>query len=329
LYNAPFVTYGETVIYRVIGASEAAKVGAVAALVRSIAPFSLYTPHTGEQFYEDGVPQIPVAAVTIEDSEMMARMQTRGQTIIVQLYMEAHFGHPVTHYNILADIKGRESPEEIIVIGGHSDSWDVGQGAIDDGGGLFTSWEAARLISLLINRSLLPRPRRTIRVLHWVDEEIGQAGATTYAKNHAADIQNHVLAVESDAGNFAPTGFGFSGTPEATKIITQIGTLLHSIGAGNITAGEGEDTDNGYLGQMGVPCGSLESDGFGVDGYYFYYHHSNADTVTHINRNGFKSSIAAFAVLSYVVADMEQRLPFGIPSPPPPPDQRKKNKLKL
>jgi len=166
-------------------------------------------------------------------------------------------------------------------------------------------------------------------VLHWVDEEIGQAGATTYAKNHAADIQNHVLAVESDAGNFAPTGFGFSGTPEATKIITQIGTLLHSIGAGNITAGEGEDTDNGYLGQMGVPCGSLESDGFGVDGYYFYYHHSNADTVTHINRNGFKSSIAAFAVLSYVVADMEQRLPFGIPSPPPPPDQRKKNKLKL
>jgi len=123
------------------------------------------------------------------------------------------------------------------------------------------------------------------------------------------------MAIESDSGNFDPNGFGFSGTPQAAAIITQIGTLLSSIGAGNITT-DGEDTDNGFLGQYGVPSGSLESTGFGINGYYFFFHHSNADMITHINRNGFKNSIASFAVMSYVVADMEQRLPFGVPPPP-------------
>jgi len=124
-----------------------------------------------------------------------------------------------------------------------------------------------------------------------------------------------VLAIESDSGNFEPTGFGFSGTPEATAIIKQIGTLLSSIGAGNITAG-GQDTDNSYLGAYGVPCGSLRSTGFGIDGYYFYFHHSQADTITHIHRPGFRQSVAAMAVMAYVVADMEQRLPFGIQNEP-------------
>jgi len=302
LYNAPFTTYGQTVAYRTSGAVEAAKVGGLAALVRSVTPYSLNTPHTGGMSYQEGVPQIPTCAVTVEDSEMMARMQARGQRIVVQLSMSAFTDLPVSSYNILG----------VIVIGGHSDSWDVGTGAIDDGGGLFTAWEAARIILSLVNRGLLPRPRRTIRVVMWVDEEVGQRGAATYAQNALPNIKDHVIAIESDSGNFEPTGFGFTGVQDATTIITQIGTLLRSIGSGNITNG-GQDADNGFLGRLGVPCGSLKSAGFGIDGYYFYFHHTHADTVSHIHRDGFRRSVAAFAVMAYVVADMEQRLPWGIP----------------
>jgi len=299
------------VAYRSRGAAEAARVGAVAALVRSITPFSLNTPHTGAQTYEVGVPQIPVAAITVEDAEMMARMQARGQRIVVQLSMGAYTDVPVSSFNVLADVVGRQSPQEIVVIGGHSDSWDVGQGAIDDGGGLFTAWEAARLVQHLVNNGQLPRPRRTLRVVMWVDEEIGQRGAITYAQNHLPNIVDHVLAIESDSGNFVPTGFGFSGTDAATARIKQIGSLLSSIGAGNISAG-GQDTDNGYLGEHGVPCGSLRSTGLDNDSqYYFYFHHTHADTISHIHRDGIRNSVAAMAVMAYVVADMEERLPFG------------------
>jgi len=246
VFNAPFVTYGETVSYRVNGASEAAKVGAVAVLIRSVTPFSLNTPHTGVMRYLDGIKKIPAAAITIEDAELMARMQNRGTKIVLQLYMEAQTLPMTSSYNVIAELIGRENANEVIVIGGHSDSWDVGQGAIDDGGGLFSSWEALRLISFLVKSGEIPRPRRTIRVVLWVDEEIGQRGAKTYAETYKNDLNNHIFAIESDSGNFNPTGFGFSGSQEAFTLVEMIGeVLLSSIGSGNITFGDGSDVDNG------------------------------------------------------------------------------------
>jgi carboxypeptidase Q len=309
VYNCPFVSYDQTVEYRTRGASEAAKVGAVAALVRTIGSFSLYTPHTGEMSYEDGVPQIPTACITIEDAEMLARMYARNQSILLSLEMGATTGPTVTSYNIIAEIQGRDTPEEVVVLGGHSDSWDVGQGAIDDGGGLFTSWESLKIIHDLVESGKLQRPRRTIRVVLWVDEEISQRGAATYLQDHLSSLQDHVIAFESDSGNFQPVGFGFTGVPAAKVIMQQIGTLLASIGAGNITDG-GADTDNGPLVQAGVPGGVLNSSGFDdSEAYYFWFHHSNADMITHINKQGFVNSVAAFAVMSYILADMEERLP--------------------
>jgi len=314
LFNVPFTNYSATVQYRVSGASAAAKVGGLAALVRSITPFSLYTPHTGEMAYESGVPQVPTAAVTIEDAEMMARFQARGQPLWVNLYMEAYTAPDTSSFNIIADLLGSENPEEIVLLGGHSDSWDVGTGCMDDGGGLFTSWRAVNLLNQLVRAGTIPRPRRTIRNVLWVDEEISQRGAITYYEDHIKELGNHVLAMESDSGNFETLGFGFSGTQEAYETVVSVGELLSSIGAGNITFGDGADTDNGILVQAGVPGASLTSDGFITtdhEAFYFYYHHSNADTFTAINMKGVKTSVAAFAVMAYVVADMEQRLPNG------------------
>eukprot|EP01114_Cavostelium_apophysatum_P012447 TRINITY_DN2789_c0_g1_i1.p1 TRINITY_DN2789_c0_g1~~TRINITY_DN2789_c0_g1_i1.p1 ORF type:complete len:536 (-),score=73.19 TRINITY_DN2789_c0_g1_i1:81-1688(-) len=313
LFNAPFVNYGTTVAYRAGGASAAASVGALAALVRSITPFSLYTPHTGEMHYAPGIPQIPTAAVTIEDAEMMARMQARGQPVWVNLYMEAYTAPTTSSYNIIAELQGAELPEEVIVLGGHSDSWDVGTGCVDDGGGLFTSWHAVKLLSQLVQSGVIPRPKRTIRNVLWVDEEISQRGAITYYEDHISELANHVIAMESDGGNFETIGFGFSGTNEAYDIVSSIAeTLLSPIGAGNMTFGNGADTDTGPLVQAGVPGASLTSSGFEVNGtaaHYFFYHHSNSDTFTAINMEGIKTSVAAFAVLTYVIADMDQRLP--------------------
>eukprot|EP01126_Amoeba_proteus_P059197 TRINITY_DN7711_c0_g2_i3.p1 TRINITY_DN7711_c0_g2~~TRINITY_DN7711_c0_g2_i3.p1 ORF type:complete len:371 (+),score=92.25 TRINITY_DN7711_c0_g2_i3:47-1159(+) len=316
LFNPIFESYGKTVIYRVSGASEAAKVGAIAALVRSIAPFSLYTPHTGVQSYEDGVKQIPVASVTLEDADMMARMQSRGQKIVVHFKMGAQTLPDTSSWNLIGDIKGRESPEEVVVLGGHTDSWDVGQGAIDDAGGFFSALHSVIIIRKLIDAGILPLPRRSIRAVLWVDEEVDQIGGTTYANNHKDSLKDHVIAFESDIGNFYPQGFAFSGLPEAYKIMESIGNMLSPIGVNNTLPRGGDDTDNGPLGDAGVPTGSLY--GSAETGYYFYFHHNNADTITHVNREGLRRSIAAFGVFAYILADMEQRLPSKLNTPPPP-----------
>eukprot|EP01127_Copromyxa_protea_P008455 TRINITY_DN1940_c0_g2_i10.p1 TRINITY_DN1940_c0_g2~~TRINITY_DN1940_c0_g2_i10.p1 ORF type:complete len:413 (+),score=124.47 TRINITY_DN1940_c0_g2_i10:13-1251(+) len=262
VYNVPFVTYSETVQYRSSGAIEAAKVGAVASLVRSITPFSLYTPHTGIQHYKDGVAKIPAAAITVEDAEMMDRMYKRGQRIVLHLVMKAQSFPDTKSWNILAEIPGKVSPQEVVVMGGHSDSWDVGQGAIDDGGGFFSAVHAVLLINKLIKEGKLPQPRRTIRAVLWVDEEVNQRGAAAYLEAHQAELKDHIIAMESDIGNFDPTTLGFSGVPEALKIIQAIVTdLMGESGVNKIEEGKGADTDNGPLCLQGVPCGSLSGTG--------------------------------------------------------------------
>jgi len=182
---------------------------------------------------------------------------------------------------------------------------------MDDGGGIFTAWESLTLINQLVLNNIIPRPRRTLRVIGWVNEEMGARGAQAYVQAHQSELPNHILAVESDSGNFAPIGFGFSGSAAALAIMQNISELLEPIGASNIYPGEGADTDNGYLVAQGVPGASFESTGFGGpddDAFYFNYHHTNADTITSLNRDGLRLSVAAMSIVVYVVADLEHSL---------------------
>lgn len=158
VFAPEFISYGKTVVYRSKAASEAAKHGAVAALIRSIAPFSILSPHTGMQSYEANVTKIPVAALAVEDAHLLERMQSRKQRVVVNLKMEAHLGEVKTSRNTIAELKGSSHPEKVVIISGHLDSWDVGQGAMDDGGGAFISWNALNVL-----KSLDLRPKRTIR----------------------------------------------------------------------------------------------------------------------------------------------------------------------
>ncbi|MDX1617290.1 MAG: M28 family metallopeptidase [Balneolaceae bacterium] len=301
LYDVPFTSYSETVQYRLKGAVEAAKAGAVASLIRSVGPYSMQTPHTGISRYDEKVKKIPHAAITLEDAALLHRMQDRGERIRVELYMEARTLPDTESRNIVAELKGSEQPEEIVVLGGHIDSWDVGQGVMDDAGGCFAAWEALKLM-----KELGLRPRRTVRVVMWTNEENGLRGANTYRDIvvENGSIDNHVLAMESDAGVFEPRGFGFSGSDEAFEILNEIGALLGPVGADRITRGGG-GADIGPIMQRGVPGMGLQVDG----SRYFWYHHTAADTIDKLDSEEYRKCIAAMAVMAYVVADMEQRLP--------------------
>ena len=299
LYNAPFKSYGETVQYRYRGASEAAKVGGIASLVRSVGPYSMNTPHTGTSAYEDGVKKIPHAAVTLEDAAMMGRMADRGLIVKVKLYMEGRFVEDVPSQNVMGEIKGSEYPDEVIVLGGHIDSWDVGQGAHDDGGGCVAAWQAVKLI-----KDLGLKPKRTIRAVMWTNEENGLRGGEAYRDAHMDNIDNHILAMESDAGVFKPSGFGFTGPDESMKILQDIGSLLYRIDSGKITKGGG-GADIGPIMREGVPGMGLKVDG----SKYFWYHHTNADTFDKVDKDEFNRCVASMAVMAYVVADMDERLP--------------------
>ncbi|MBA4150057.1 MAG: M20/M25/M40 family metallo-hydrolase [Verrucomicrobia bacterium] len=299
VFNAPFTEYSSTVLYRTRGAMEAARAGAVASLVRSVATFSLYTPHTGGMRYSEDIKKIPHAAITMEDAEMMQRMQERGKKIVVRLKMEAKTLPMARSRNVIAEIVGREKPEEIIVVSGHIDAWDVGQGAMDDAGGCVAAWEAVRLM-----HKLNLRPRRTVRVVLWTNEENGLRGAREYREKYKADLKNHVLAIESDEGVFKPHGFAFTGTEKATATIRQIMTLLKPIGATQLTF-DASGADISQLEDDGVPLMDLRVE----SSKYFWYHHTEADTVDKLDKADFNQCVAAMAVMSYIVAELPERLP--------------------
>jgi carboxypeptidase Q len=297
LFDVPFTTYGETVRYRSDGAVAAARAGAVASLIRTVGPASIQSPHTGAMHYEDGVPKIPHAAITVEDAQMLHRMQDRGERIEVLLKMQAETLPDAPSRNVVAEVTGSEHPEEVVVLGGHTDSWDVGQGAMDDGGGVVAAWEAVRLI-----KELGLRPRRTIRVVGWVNEENGGAGGRQYVQDHGDE--RHVLAIESDAGVFSPLGFGFTGSDRGFAVVSRAGRLLERIGAGTITRGGG-GADIAPLMETGVPGMGLVVD----DARYFWYHHSDGDTLDKLDPDEMARCVAAMAVMAYVVADLPEALP--------------------
>ncbi len=322
VYNVPYEGYGKTVIYRAIGPSRAAKMGAVAVLVRSITPLAMQIPHTGSLSYDPSVPKIPAAAISIEDAMLLDRIQHSGDTPRIHLAMQAHMEPDVESADVMGEIPGSERPQEVVVMGGHLDSWDVGEGAQDDGSGIMASLEAA----VLIKRAGL-HPKRTIRVVFWVNEENGSHGAEAYRAWVGDQIHNHVAAIEMDGGAERPTGFGYStfryvrGTsmnmtaPQMTRaqqqsltICEQISALLQQIDATHVRPfGGGEDI--APLTRDGVPSLSPAT----VGAHYFDWHHTITDTLDKVNPEDFNRDIAVLSVLAYVLADMPGQL-SGMPA---------------
>jgi len=304
VYNAPFTNYGATVRYRSSGPSRAARYGAVAALVRSITPVSLQTPHTGGLTYDETQPKIPAAAITIEGAELLQRMNDRNDRPTLRLKMEAKFLPDAESANVVAELKGSERPDEIVLIGGHYDSWDVGQGAHDDGGGCIIAWEAVKLL-----KELRLKPRRTIRVVLYTNEENGLRGGNGYRDAHRAELPKHLLAIESDSGIYRPQGLGLAATatPQARANLQEVLKLLAGIGADRVAA-SGGGADIGPIMREGVMGASLN-----VDGPYFDIHHTHADTLDKIDPKNLALCVATMAVVAYTVADMP--VPLSGPTP--------------
>lgn len=299
LFNVPYTNYGETVRYRSAGPSRAAQHGAIAALVRSVGPIGLRTPHTGSLTYADNQPKIPAAAITVEDANALARLHQRGVKTRLRLKMAARFEPDADSANVVAEIRGRERPDEVVVLGGHFDSWEPGTGASDDAAGILATWEALRVM-----KRLDLRPRRTIRLVLWTNEENGLRGGQAYLDRYRGALGQHVLMLESDSGVFAPASFGFTGNARARTVVEQIATLLGRTGIERVgPAGGGADI--GPAVQAGsVPSMSLNGNGE----KYFLIHHTAADTVDRIDPAELARAAAAVAVMTYVVADMPTRL---------------------
>jgi Iap family predicted aminopeptidase len=309
VFNAPYVSYDQTVVYRTSGASRAARLGAVAVLVRSITPRSLRDPHTGALNYSATDVQIPAAAISVEDAIYLHRLVQTGGRARVHLTMEAHSEGDAESADVMGEITGRELPNEVVVLGGHLDSWDVGQGAHDDGGGAMAALEALALM-----KKLGLQPRRTIRVVLWTNEENGGKGGVAYREWANAQKEKHVAAIEMDGGAESPVGFDLAVGPRPARgsrapalsaatsptfaRAVAIGELLKRINAGKIVPGEGE-ADIAPLMNDGVPGFGLRT----VMTHYFDYHHSQADTFDKIVPAEFKRCAAAMAVMGYVLAD--------------------------
>lgn len=300
LFNVPYTNYGETVAYRSGGASMAARHGAVASLVRSVGPMGLRTPHTGGMNYADGVEKIPTAAIPAEDANRIQRLLNRGVKVRLKLKMEAKFDPDVESFNVVGEIRGSEKPDEIVLAGCHFDSWDPGMGASDDAVGCIVTWEAARLM-----KKLNIRPKRTVRIVLWTNEENGMRGGNGYRDQHAKEAANHIMAVESDSGVFQPARIGFTGPEPARRLIADIATLLAPIGMGEISGGGG-GADIGPIATLGkVPMMSYGGDST----KYFTIHHTPADTVERIDPKEVSMAAASLTTMIYVVADMPQTLP--------------------
>lgn len=333
VFNQPFVSYGVSSAYRTAGASEAARAGAVAALIRSVTPFSLYSPHTGVQHYQDNVTQIPAACITVEDAELMWRIQQRGTAIRVKLYMQAQNLPQVLSRNVVADLRGctcvvilfsfvlrrflqrrtriRLLSFLVILTAGMSvRALKTMVGPLFPCGRFSKSRRRCGKrftvrLEILTRFQLGLRPRRTLRLILWTCEEFGGIGGKAYFAAHQQNIsQNFVLAIESDLGAFKPTGFGISGSSQAFDIVSEVAQLTSSLNSTSVVKGGGGE-DIGPMGSVGVPTMSPTT----MDSLYFWYHHTNADTMTAIQPENMDLLTAAVGVMAYTVADLKERLP--------------------
>jgi carboxypeptidase Q len=290
--------YGEASPLRNHGPAEAAKLGATGALVRSLATASLRDPHTGATTFEDGAPKIPAAAVSVEDADLLHRLLQRGP-VQVRLGLGCRTLPDADSANVVADVRGREKPDEVVLLGAHLDSWDLGQGAIDDAAGVAIVMEAARLVA-----QLPQRPRRTVRAVLFMNEENGLAGGKAYAQTHAAEADRHVAALESDAGAGRPISVGLRGGEGAQALLAPWLQPLETLGAAEL-GGESGGADISPLAAWRVPFVGVQQD----VSRYFDYHHSAADTLDKIRPGDLAQTAAAVAWVAYALAEMPETLP--------------------
>ena len=297
LFNVNFTNYMEVVKYRVDSASIAAKKGAVAVLVKTLTPFSLYTPHTGALRYVDSIKKIPAASITLEDTDLINRFYRKGKPVVIHLKLFS------TRYlkksrNTIIDLEGTEEPEKIVIVSGHMDSWDVGQGAIDNGGGMMISWVVPIVLHILNIR-----PKRTIRAILWTGEEQGLIGGKAYIKKHKNELDQIDYVLESDAGTFEPEGLRAAGSTSANCIIKIILEILYPINKLIVDNNVGSELS--LFIKEGIPGASLLT----KDDRYFWYHHSEADTINAQNQTSVEDCAVFWTALAYIIADFPVDIP--------------------
>src|SRR5437016_2911410 len=291
--------YGEAVLYRGDGPSAAARQGAVACLIRSVGGADYRLPHTGQTSYADRAPKIPAGAVTAEDADLIVDLLRQGP-VKMKLILTPQQLPDVESYNVIGDIKGSEHPEQVIIVSGHLDSWDLGTGAIDDATGVGVSMEAANLI-----QNLHLKPKRTIRAIAWMNEENGSAGSKQYWKDHEKEASNHFAAMETDGGAGHPLGINIKGKPEVKKMLAPVAAILQESGAGVLNFVEHCGADIEAMENAGVTAFSPIQD----SRFYFNYHHTAADTLDKIVPKELAENSAVVSVLAYALANMEHPLP--------------------
>eukprot|EP00457_Paulinella_chromatophora_P006615 gb/GEZN01006634.1/.p1 GENE.gb/GEZN01006634.1/~~gb/GEZN01006634.1/.p1 ORF type:complete len:503 (+),score=68.97 gb/GEZN01006634.1/:180-1511(+) len=306
-FNCHWKGYPTTVAYRAYGADKASAFGALAVLVRSVSPDSMNAPHAGTLEYSGKQKQIPACCLSEEASTLLHRLCKRGKKVIVRLKMDSKYMANRLSRNIIAELKGTNYPDEVIAIGGHIDSWDVGTGAHDDAQACIATWEAVRVL-----HRLKLRPKRTIRVICWVDEEMKGCGNLAYKKSLSeTDIAKHVAAIETDWGVAQAQGFEFLGCQEAVPLLKQVGQLLLPLRADKILLTGRTGVDIEPLSDAGIPCLLLRPTNLFATSGYWKYHHCEGDTFDKINRKDLEQNVSVLAVMAYVLADMPIPLPRG------------------
>jgi carboxypeptidase Q len=286
--------YGQAVVYRGSGAEKAKALGAVASLVRSVGNADYRLPHTGDSTAAG----IPAGAVAAEDADLLADLTKQGR-VVMHLVMIPQTLPDALSYNVIGDLKGREHPEQVVIVSGHLDSWDLGTGAIDDGAGVAVAMQAANLC-----KQLGLQPARTLRVIAWMNEENGSRGGQAYAKDYKADLPNYAGAIESDLGADHPLGFSGTLPPAALEVLQPVTKVLEPIGANLLEPGGDGGEDISFMASAGVPLFGLIQDAR----FYFNYHHSAADTLDKIHPRELSENAAAMAVFAYALADMPERI---------------------
>jgi Zn-dependent M28 family amino/carboxypeptidase len=291
-----FVGYGEAVRYRGMGAKAAADLGAVAALIRSVGSADYRLPHTGFSFPAG----IPAGAVAAEDADLIAHLASEGR-VRMHLTLTPQKLPDAIGYNVIADAKGSEHPEQVVVVSGHLDSWDLGTGAIDDAAGVAVAMESAELL-----QKLHLHPKRTLRVIAWMDEESGGAGSQAYARDHSLEFPNHIAAIECDTGAAHPLGFETRVSQSAADLLRPVVSILDSIGATALQPSNyPPGADIARMSDAGVPALGILQDGRN----YFNYHHTAADTLDKIVPDELRENAATMAVMGYALANMKDPLP--------------------
>jgi carboxypeptidase Q len=315
LFNYPFdkriaaegrggEAYGEAIVYRGDGPSAAARQGAVACLIRSVGGADYRIPHTGQTEYADDAPKIPAGAITAEDAGLIVDLVKQGP-VQMKLVLTPQTLPDVESANVIGDIKGSEHPEQVVIVSGHLDSWDLGTGAIDDGAGVAVSMETANLI-----QKLHLKPKRTIRVIAWMNEENGSAGSKQYVKDHDKDWANHFATMETDNGAGHPIGLNIKAKPEVKAMLKPVAAILQESGAGMLSLAEHAGADIEPMEKAGVPAFAPIQD----SRFYFNYHHTPADTLDKIVPKELAENSAVVAVWTYAIANSEQPLPREVTS---------------